>query len=175
MLSNSLIVPQDCGCVCRCVKIEVLSPGDEAGGDVCDSSGLNMHMNMFRCVCLCESLSHFKASCHWLPDIRQAPVFWHRPILFHSAPHPMTKSEESMIYLLSFLINSLHSRSLLLFFFLCCYFPFSVFSPIPMERQRNVFMLQNGCTINEFCVKCSDFQLSLNYFIKRIWNAAEKS
>jgi len=22
-----------------------------------------------------------------------------------------------------------------------------------MERQRNVFMLQNGCKINEFCVK----------------------
>lgn len=41
--------------MCRCVKIEVLSPGDEAGGDVCDSSGLNMHMNMIRCVCLCES------------------------------------------------------------------------------------------------------------------------
>lgn len=120
------------------------------------------------CVFVEVRLSNIKASCHRLPNIRQAPVFWHPPIHFHSAPCPMTKSVESMIYLFSFLINSLHLHSLLLFCFLFCDFPFLVFSPIPMERQRNVFMLQNGCKMNEFCLKCADFHLSLNYVIKKI-------
>lgn len=80
----------------------------------------------------------------------------------------MTKWVEFMIYLFSSLITSSFVCPVVVFL------PSLVFSSIPMERQRNVFMLQNGCKINEFCVKCADFQLSLTYFTKRIWNAAEQ-
>lgn len=149
-------------CVCFCV-CWYLVRRQVGGVFMCEFSAFPVcHTIIWIClgVCVCKCvlvwvrLSHIKASCHRLPNVIQAPVCWHPPIHFHSAPCPMTKSVESMIYLFSFLINSLHLHALLLFFFYFCDFPFLVFSPIPMERQRNVFMLKNGCKMNAFCAKC---------------------
>lgn len=84
--------------------------------------------------------THIKASCCQLPNIRQALVFWYPTIHFHSAPCPMTKSAESMIYLLCFLMNSSHLHALLFF-----PFPFLRFSslgsfiPFPW-RGRGMFL-----------------------------------
>lgn len=66
-------------------------------------------------------------------------MFWHSPINFHSASCPMTKSAESMIYLFSFLINSLHLHTHLLFFFLFLSFSFWSFLPFPW-RVRGMFL-----------------------------------
>lgn len=51
----------------------------------------------------------------------------------------MTKSAESMIYLFSFLINSLHLHTHLLFFFLFLSFSFWSFLPFPW-RVRGMFL-----------------------------------
>lgn len=160
-------------CVCVCVLVL----GDEAGrrGFIyVYSFALGIYFPcviqsyeyvwVCKCVLVWVRLSHIKASCHRrLPNVRQAPVFWHPPIHFHSAPRPMTKSVESMIYLFSFLINSPHLHALLsCFSSISVIFPFlGLFLPFPW-RDRGMFLCwQNGCEMNEFCVKCADFYPSI--------------
>lgn len=106
---------------------------------LCVVCGIWICLGVWKSVFVWVRLSHIKASCHRLPNIRQAPVFWLPTIHFHSAPCSMTKSVESMIYLFSFLINSSHLHALL-FFLPFLWFSFlGSFPPFPW-RDRGMFL-----------------------------------
>lgn len=119
---------------------------------------------------VCVRHSQIKTSCHRLTDIRQAPVFWHPPfsLSFSIMSHDQIIGIHDLSIQLPHKLPSFAHPLIVFPPFLKFFSPtFLVFSPIPMESHRNVFMLWNGRKINEFWAECTDFHLSLDFFYRK--------
>lgn len=92
-----------------------------------------------KCVFVWVRLSHIKASCHWLPNIRQAPVFWHplRSLPFSTTSHDQISGIHDLSIQLSHKLASF-ARPVVFSSFSVIFLSWS-FLPFPW-RDRGMFL-----------------------------------